>query len=123
MSVGDVVRRGLVVAVGPSSTIREAARVMHENGVGSVLVVDGGRLLGIITERDLVRVVAEGVDLDGPVGEYMTRNPVTLREDDDLHKAVELMVELGVRHLPVVDDKGSPLGVISIRDVVRRLLE
>lgn len=96
---------------------------MHSAGVGAVLVVDEeGRLLGVFTERDLLRLVAEGGSLDGPVEAHMTSNPAVARPDTPLMEAGELMVRLGVRHLPVVDEEGRPVGILSLRDVCQALL-
>nr|MEB3851030.1 CBS domain-containing protein [Desulfurococcales archaeon] len=81
-----------------------------------------GRLLGIFTERDLVHHLHRGGGLDDRLGETMTRNPVTVREDESLWKAVILMVEHGIRHLPVVDSQGRLVGVVSVRDALRALV-
>lgn len=122
MSVADAMSRWVVTARGDAS-VREAARLMHEAGVGSVIVVDDtGRLVGVFTERDLVRVVAEGRDLDVPIERYMTREVASVRPDTPILEAGDLMVRLGVRHLPVVDDTGRLVGVISIRDICQRLI-
>ena len=117
----DYVRRP-PVTVKPETPIRDAARVMFEGSVGSVVVVDdSGRPVGIFTERDLVRVVAQGAPLEAPVGSVMTRDPVTVKASDSIVKAAMIMSERRIRHLPVVDDNGVLVGVISIRDVVDAL--
>ena len=115
---------GFVISVSPMTSIREAAKTMHENAVGSVLVVDeNGKLQGIFTERDLVRVVATDKDLNRPVKEFMTKSVETLKPNDSLWKALEIMTNLGVRHIPIVDDDRKPLGVVSMRDLLDRLRE
>ncbi|MEB2836662.1 MAG: CBS domain-containing protein [Desulfurococcales archaeon] len=122
MSVADAMSRW-VVAVRSGDSIREAAKAMHEAGVGSVMVLDeAGRLVGVFTERDLVRAVAEGAPLDAPVDEYMTREVASVRPGTPILEAGDLMIRLGVRHLPVLDDDGRLVGVISLRDVCQRLL-
>ncbi len=111
-----------VVTVRPDNTVVEAARKMAENGVGSVLVVDErGTLIGILTEGDIVRrVVARGLNpAETHVEEVMTRNPVTIYEDAALDAAAELMRERGIGHLPVVNEKGRLVGIITRSDIVR----
>ena len=97
----------------------DAVKLMWEHGVGSVLVVSDDKLLGIFTERDLVRLVATGVSIDINVSEVMTKNPYTLRPDQPLSKAALLMSEKGVRHVPITDDEGNIVGIISSRDISR----
>lgn len=97
---------------------------MTERRIGSAVVIcDDGRP-GIITERDVLRAVAEGVDPDAAtVEDYMTATPITASPHCDVHKAAARMREGGVRHLVVVDDNGNCVGVLSMRDLVQSLLE
>ncbi len=121
MRVSDVMTTELVTAR-PDETVVEAARKMAENAVGSVVVVDDrGTLLGIVTERDIVvRVVARGLDPSKTlVGEIMTRNPVTIYDDASLSAAAELMRRKRVSHLPVINEEGRVVGMISRSDIVR----
>ena len=112
-----------LVQVEPSATVREAARRMTEQGVGSVAVCEGARLVGIFTERDLLRLSAAGADLDSTsVGDEMTRALVTVSADADIVAAARLMGERGIRHLPVVEGENL-LGVVGIRDVLGALAE
>ncbi|WP_460125171.1 CBS domain-containing protein [Stetteria hydrogenophila] len=107
------------VTVDEKTPLKEAARRMCESRVGSVLVVNSeGRLVGIITERDLICLAykEEGMDLQAWMA--MTENPVTVGPDTPVDEVVEKMASSGVRHLPVVDKDGRPLGVISVRDVL-----
>jgi CBS domain-containing protein len=84
----------------------------------------GGRMIGIFTERDFVnRVVAAGVDVSQPIETVMTRTPKTVSRGASVQSAVELMASGGYRHLPVTGDGGEPLGVLSVKDVVRYLVE
>ena len=116
--VGDVARKD-VASLGPDATIREAAALMSSKGTGSVVVVTPeGVVIGIFTERDLARVVGEGVSYDTKLGSVMTRNPVTVRSDEPLIRALELMSERKIRHLPVVDSSGRLVGIITARDIV-----
>ncbi|AEM39071.1 putative signal transduction protein with CBS domains [Pyrolobus fumarii 1A] len=109
-----------LVTARPEEPVREVVKRMVEHSVGSVLIVDDeGRLAGIFTERDLARLVARGASLEEPVSKYMSRSPVTASPDEPLAKIATKMIEHWLRHIPVVDEQGRPLGVISIRDVLR----
>jgi CBS domain-containing protein len=112
-------------ATAPSgTTVSEAARLMREKRVGAVLVVEEGRLTGIVTERDvLYRVVAEGRDAQAiRLAEVMTANPQTIHPDKPFPDALHMMHEGGYRHVPVVDD-GRPIGIVSARDALGPELE
>lgn len=119
----DLVREIHPICTGPETSVRRAAQIMADHNVGSVLVVDEEkRLLGIFTERDLTRLVARGENLDKPLKDAMTPNPVTAHPDDPLPLIAHKMIEHNVRHIPVVDDQGRVLGVISIRQVLRQIM-
>ena len=98
------------------------ARRMVDRNVGAVLVLEEGRLAGIMTERDLMRAVARGLRDDAVVGECMTADPDTIAPDDTIEHAAVLMIHGGYRHLPVVDGD-DVVGVISIRDLVQVVVE
>ncbi len=121
MLVRDVVSKN-VVSASPQDTVRVAVNLMASRNVGSVLVLESGRLVGIFTERDLVRHLHRGGGLEDRLSDVMTRNPITIREDESLWKAAMIMVEHGIRHLPVVDGEGRLVGVISVRDTLRALV-
>ena len=106
-----------VLGVSADTRLVEAARRMHERRVGAVVVLDGERLVGILTERDVLRAVATGA-VDGPVAEAMTRSPETVEADESAGQAGALMIHGGFRHLPVVDGE-TVVGMVSIRDLVR----
>ena len=121
--VGDVMSVGMVTA-GPAATVSEAATLMSRSRVGSVLVMEPGRLTGIFTERDVVRAL--GADFDAahhPISEWMTPDPRTASPDDDTDEALQRMVDGGFRHLPVVDAAGVPVGMLSMRDLSRLAVE
>jgi len=106
----------------PTATVEEAARLMYSEGVGSVVVTSPeGRVLGIFTEKDLVKVVGGGIPLTTRVGDVMTKNPITVRTEDALTKAILILAERRIRHLPVVDEEGRVKGVISARDIALTL--
>jgi CBS domain-containing protein len=111
-----------LLTVASSIALAEAARAMHGRGVGAVLVVEDGRLTGILTERDMLRAVATGHQPDEPVSEWMTHHPETIESTDTTEHAAVLMIHGGFRHLPVVDG-GELVGILSLRDLMRVVLE
>jgi CBS domain-containing protein len=122
VAVSDVMNLKLV-SVRPHETAQVAVARMLESGVGSVLVCDENRLLGIFTERDVLRLAGDTADLGQiRVGDVMTTNVLTLNPDDDVAAAARLMGEKRIRHVPVVQD-GNVVGVVGIRDVMRSLVE
>ncbi|HVD16931.1 MAG TPA: CBS domain-containing protein [Actinomycetota bacterium] len=121
MRVRDVASSAVVV-VGPEHTVRDAARMMAQHHVGSAVVTDAEQLAGILTERDVLKLVAQGADPDGAmVADMMTRDVVTVGPDWDLVEAAEEMARKRIRHL-VVFEGGQLLGVLSVRDVLPHLL-
>jgi CBS domain-containing protein len=122
MTLGDFMSRE-VLSVAPEDTIGEAAQRMADSNVGSSVVLDHGRLIGILTERDLLRAMAQRVHpSEARVREWMTPEPVAAPESTTADEAARLMIEKGFRHLPVVDGDRT-LGVVSLRDVMRHGLE
>jgi CBS domain-containing protein len=109
--------------VAPTQTIADAVQVMRERKVGCVLVCSEGKIVGIFTERDLLRrVLAAGRPLTTPVLECMTPRPVVVHPKDSISMAIKRMEEGGYRHLPVVvDDK--PVGILSVKRIVHYLVE
>jgi CBS domain-containing protein len=107
-----------LLSVDAAATLTEAAREMHEHGVGAVLVLTGDHVSGILTERDVLRAVATGEVEGTHVAAWMTRDPETVAPTDSLSQAASLMLQGGFRHLPVVAD-GRPVGIVSIRDLMR----
>ena len=117
--IRDVMSTTLVI-VSPSATIADAATTMSTHQVGSALVLDGDRLVGIFTERDVLRAVGSDFDAEHhPVAEFMTKDPKTIGPNEDAAAALESMFAFGFRHLPVVDE-ARVVGVVSMRDVTRR---
>ena len=122
MAIGDVMRTRVVTVV-PDDSARLAVLRMLEESVGSVAVCEGGRLVGIFTERDVLALAGEGTDLDAVrVGDVMTTEPVTVDVDVPILDAARLMGERRIRHVPVVQGDHL-LGMIGIRDVLGSLVE
>jgi CBS domain-containing protein len=111
-----------LLTVGPDDRLGEAAQRMVARGVGAVLVMEGDRLAGILTERDLLKAVAGGLSDDARVRDWMTRHPETIEASDATDHAAALMIHGGFRHLPVVEE-GAVAGIISIRDLMRVALQ
>jgi len=122
--IADVMSLRLV-SVRPEESVQVAIARMLEENVGSVAVCDGSRLVGMFTERDVLRLAGAqdgGAIVDTAVADVMTRRLVTAAPDDDVLAAAQMMSERRIRHLPVVQD-GNVLGLIGIRDVLRVLVE
>ncbi|MBA4063328.1 MAG: CBS domain-containing protein [Isosphaera sp.] len=104
--------------------VADAVGVLRRHGTGCLLVTARGRLVGVFTERDLLtRVLAPGRPLDTRVRAVMTPDPVTVGPADSVRTAVRRMQKGGYRHLPVVDEAGRPVGILSARRVVRYIVE
>jgi CBS domain-containing protein len=107
------------VFVAESASIESVIKLMLEQGLGAVLVQREGRTVGIFTERDVLRrVVSCAVGQDRPVSEVMTPDPESLHADDGVAFALNRMIVGGFRHIPIVDDRGAPVAMLSQRDVV-----
>ena len=109
-----------VIDVEPAATPQSAAQMMKERKASSVVVTEDGYLIGILTERDIVKAVAEGIDTElTHVRDYMTAAPLAAQPDTTVEEAAQTMLEHGFRHLPVVDGERELKGVVSIRDLAR----
>jgi CBS domain-containing protein len=108
-----------VITVDKNTILYEIAKIMTEKNVGSVIVVENGKPVGIITERDIVRAIGKGKKLDTKAEEFMTASLITIKEDSPVTGALALMRQFNIRHLPVVNEKGELTGIISIRDIAR----
>jgi CBS domain-containing protein len=111
-----------VLSVPPDTALAEAARRMSGDRVGAVMVLDEGKLVGILTERDLMRAVGDARVEGSTVADWMTRDPETVDPDDTTEMAATLMIHGGFRHLPVLQG-GDVVGVVSIRDLMRVVLD
>jgi CBS domain-containing protein len=110
--------------VEPGHTVAQAVALMREKKVGCLLVCQADSVVGIFTERDLMRkVLALGKPLTLPVSDVMTPDPVKVHRKDPIGAVIRRMEEGGYRHLPVVDDAGRPVGVLSVKRIVHYLVE
>lgn len=122
MKVQDVANRALV-AVPPQASLRVAAGLMDENSVGALVVTTDRGAVGILSERDVVAALAAGAHPDeATVAGAMSISVVSVRPHDTLYDAAVDMLDLGIRHVPVMDERGRALGMVSIRDLIRPLL-
>ncbi len=124
MNAGSVCKRG-VVTVAPTDDLIAAAHVMREKHVGYLIVSEASRIVGVLTDRDIVvAVLAQEVDARAlKVGDVMTRDPLLIDEGQSIEAVLRHMREAGVRRVPVVDPCGALTGVLSIDDVLERIAE
>ena len=111
-----------LLTVAPGDALTEVAERMVERDVGAVLVTEDERLVGILTERDVLRAVASGIREDTLVSDCMTRDPETMEPSESTRHAAVLMIHGGFRHMPIVDGD-QIVGMLSIRDLMRIVLE
>ena len=111
-----------LLSVSPGDSLSEVAQRMVDRDVGAVLVMDGGALSGILTERDVLRAVAAGIEAETVVADWMTRDPETMGPDDTTQHAAVLMIHGGFRHLPLVEGS-DVVWMLSIRDLMRIVLD
>lgn len=114
------VMTGAVKLVGPTQTIREAARLMASADIGSLPVGDNDRLVGMVTDRDLaLRAVAHGLGPDTPVRDVMTTAVKYCHDDEEVEQVARNMAELGVRRLPVVDREKRLVGIVALSNIAQ----
>jgi CBS domain-containing protein len=108
-----------IVTADPKTSIKIAIKMLYEKHIGSLLIIDSHqKCIGIFTERDAIRVVAQGVDLNSPITKAMTSNVTTIGEEASLEEARRLIVTHAIRHLPVVNGKGKLVGLLSVRKLL-----
>jgi CBS domain-containing protein len=111
-----------LLTVAPGDPLKQVAERMVARDVGAALVTEGEKLVGIVTERDVLRAVARGIDEGTRVEELMTPDPETMEPDESTQHAAVLMIHGGFRHLPIVEGD-DVVGMLSIRDLMRLVLE
>lgn len=125
ITVKDLMKAGIgsTVVISPTDTVYRALQLMAENNVGSVMVCDEGRMVGIFTERDYCRkiILMGRSSLNTPLDEIMTRKMITVSPSQTLEECLELMSRYHIRHLPV-EDQGKLVGIVSMRDVMEMII-
>jgi len=107
------------IVVPEDATIEQAARKMWDERVGSVLVVNRGKLTGIVTERDMLFALARSMVVGKvPVAKIMSRNVIAVDEEEQVAAAIQRMRQANIKHLPVIKTGGKPVGIISLRDLL-----
>ena len=116
MIVEEVMNKNVVVAK-PTVTLKEAAKVMGEMNMGSLVITEGDKILGIVTSTDILKAVGEGKDVDNTtVQDIMSTNVITIQADEDLEKAVEIMINNKIKRLPVMKNE-KLVGIITVSDI------
>jgi len=114
--VKDVMNKNVVVAK-PIVTLREAARVMGEMNMGSLVIMEDDKIVGIVTSTDILKAIGEGKDPDKvTIGEIATKNVITIQADEPLEKAVDIMVKNKIKKLPVMMNE-KLVGIITVSDI------
>ncbi len=119
VTIGEIMKKK-VIFLPQEGTVKEAAKLMKENRVGSVVIVEGSAVRGIVTERDIVRkVVAKGKSYDTKVEEIMSSPVIVATPDTTIDQAARVMKEEGIRKLPIIDKNGYLQGIVTSDDIVR----
>jgi CBS domain-containing protein len=120
LRLNELVRRKPITISG-EATIHDVVKIMAEQNIGSLVVVENGRMVGVLSERDVVRSLAERGNLSVKVSDICKRDIITLQADATLEEAAEKMGKHGIRHIVVVNKSGELVGVVSVRDLIQEL--
>ena len=116
--------RSQPVTIEPAASLRAACRTMDEHDIGALVVMEGQRVAGVVSVRDVAHAVSMSADLDDArVAAWMTSPAITARPTDPILDVTYLMLDTGIRHVPLVDEHGTVAGMVSLRDIERPLLE
>lgn len=105
------------------ATVGQALQLLRAQRTGSVMICEGAKLVGILTERDALKLMASGADLSQPVTKVMSSPPATISANATVAEAIRTMSEGGYRHLPMIDDEGRPTGVVAVHGIVHYLVD
>lgn len=121
----EKIRGAGIVAISPDASVGEAAKLLAQHRIGAVMVMDAGKVAGILSERDIVRGLAQAVDVcsTAKVRDLMTAEVFVCHEDDTVEHLMSTMTAKRIRHLPVVDNSGEVVGIVTIGDVVKSRLD
>lgn len=117
------VRSGDPLLVAPTDSVAEVLRQMKQSSDGGAVVCENGKLAGIFTERDALKVIAEEHDLTAPVSDHMSTKPASVNSKQSIGMAIRSMSTGGYRRLPIVDDSGSVVGILKVSHILRYLVE
>jgi CBS domain-containing protein len=120
LRLNELVRRKPITISG-EATIHDVVKIMAEQNIGFLVVVENGRMVGVLSERDVVRSLAERGNLSVKVSDICKRDIITLQADATLEEAAEKMGKHGIRHIVVVNKSGEFVGVVSVRDLIQEL--
>jgi MHS family proline/betaine transporter-like MFS transporter len=120
LRLNELVRRKPITISG-EATIYDVVKIMAEQNIGFLVVVENGRMVGVLSERDVVRSLAERGNLSVKVSDICKRDIIMLQEDATLEEAAEKMGKHGIRHIVVVNKSGELIGVVSVRDLIQEL--
>jgi MHS family proline/betaine transporter-like MFS transporter len=120
LRLNELVRRKPITISG-EATIHDVVKIMAEQNIGFLVVVENGRMVGVLSERDVVRSLAERGNLSVKVSDICKRDIIMLQEDATLEEAAEKMGKHGIRHIVVVNKSGELIGVVSVRDLIQEL--
>lgn len=108
-----------VITASPSMTVNEAIKILYEKHIGSVVLIDDDKkCIGIFTERDAIRLVAKNIELDQPLGNVMTKNVITIRENSSINEVRRIILTHKIRHFPVVNQEDRIAGLLSVRAIL-----
>lgn len=111
------------LAATANESVGQVLQLLRAQRTGAVLICEGEKLVGILTERDALKLMASGADLKLPVREVMSREPTTILSTATVGEAIRVMAEGGYRHLPIVDGDGKPTGVVAVHGIVHYLVD
>jgi MHS family proline/betaine transporter-like MFS transporter len=120
LRLNELVRRKPITISG-EATIHDVVKIMAEQNIGFLVVVENGRMVGVLSERDVVRSLAERGNLSVKVSDICKRDIITIQADATLEEAAEKMGKHGIRHIVVVNKSGELIGVVSVRDLIQEL--
>ncbi|HID05439.1 MAG TPA: CBS domain-containing protein [Candidatus Caldiarchaeum subterraneum] len=120
MRLRELVRKK-PITIESGGTVYDVIKVMAVEDIGFIVVTEAGRMVGVLSERDVIKAIADGKDLNIPVGRVCKRDIITLRADATLEEAAAAMGKHRIRHVVVVDDENNLVGVVSVRDILAEL--
>lgn len=119
-TVYDVIYRELI-SISPNTSLGEAIKIMAYHNIGFLPIVENEKLIGVISETDIIKIIANDGNLNDSIYKYANKSPITVSKETTVRDAVELMIKNNIRHLPIVDNSGKLIGVISVKDIIKAI--